>query len=237
MKKTSLFAILVLLAPLSDLSAQETPASAAKITTLFDGTSLKGWDIQKGEEKWWKLQDGVLTAGSLTEMVPYNSFISTTKRYANFELRLKIRLSKEGAGEGFMNSGVQLRSVRVKDSSEMSGYQVDAGIKYWGTLYDESRRNKQLAGPVNEAEVAKAAKDWEWNDFKIRCEGPRIRSWINGVAAVDYLETDPKVPLEGLIGLQIHAGGKAIAQFKDIQIRELPATPGAPKWDAAPAAK
>jgi hypothetical protein len=239
MKTVSLTAALVLCAASSHLAAEDkapAPPSAATVTTLFDGTSLNGWEIRKGEEKWWKLQDGMITGGSLTEMVPYNSFISTKKRYANFELHLKIRLSKEGEGEGFMNSGVQLRSIRVKDSSEMSGFQVDAGIKYWGTLYDESRRNKQLAVPIDAAKVALAAKDWDWNDYKIRCEGPRIRSWINGVPAVDYTETDPKIPQEGYIGLQIHQGGKAIAQFKDIQIRELPATPGAPKWDDAPAA-
>ena len=44
-------------------------------------------------------------------------------------------------------------------------------------------------------------------------------------------ETDPSVALDGHIAIQIHAGGFAIVQAKDITIEELPPTPGAPTWD------
>lgn len=198
--------------------------------SLFDGKSLDGWEVRPGEEKWWKVQDGMITGGSLEEQVPYNTFLTAKKRYANFELRLKVKLTK---GEGFMNSGVQLRSQRVPDNSEMSGYQVDAGTGWWGKLYDESRRNKVIGEPVDAKAIEGTAKDWDWNEYRIRCEGPRIRSWINGVAALDYKEADGAVPLEGLIGLQTHGGGKLLVQFKDITIQELPPTPGAPKWEDA----
>lgn len=56
----------------------------------------------------------------------------------------------------------------------------------------------------------------------IRAEGTRIRIWINGVEGSDYFEPDPKIPLEGRIGLQVHGGGKALIQFRDITIEELP---------------
>ncbi|WP_367873064.1 PVC-type heme-binding CxxCH protein [Luteolibacter sp. Populi] len=198
--------------------------------SLFDGKTLDGWEILPGEEKWWKVQDGMITGGSLEEKVPFNTFLATKKRYANFDLRLKVKLTQ---GEGFMNSGVQLRSRRVKDNSEMEGYQVDAGTGWWGKLYDESRRNKVIGEPVDAAAIQGTAKDWEWNEYRIRCEGPRIRSWINGVKALDYKEEDGAIPLEGLIGLQTHGGGKLLVQFKDITIAELPATEGAPKWEDA----
>jgi len=205
-----------------------TAAAFAEPVSLFDGKTLDGWEVRAGEEKWWKVQDGCITGGSLEEQVAHNTFIATTKRYANFELRLKMRLVK---GEGFMNSGVQIRSIRLPGDSEMSGYQVDAGPGWWGKLYDESRRNKVIAEPVNPAELK--ANDWDWNEYRIRCEGPRIRSWVNGVAALDYTEADAKIPLEGLIGLQAHGGGKVLARFKEITIEELPATPGAPTWEKA----
>jgi putative membrane-bound dehydrogenase-like protein len=158
--------------------------------------------------------------------VPHNTFLATKKRYANFDLRLKVRLVK---GEGFMNSGVQVRSIRVPGDAEMSGYQVDAGPGWWGKLYDESRRNKVIAEPLDPA--ALKAHDWDWNEYRILCEGPRLRSWVNGVAALDFTEADPTIPLEGLIGLQAHGGGKVLAQFKDITIEELAPTPGAPAWE------
>ena len=57
----------------------------------------------------------------------------------------------------------------------------------------------------------------------IRCEENHIRLWLNGVLTVDYAEDDKEIPLNGLIGLQIHGGGKAEASYKDITIEELPA--------------
>ena len=191
-------------------------------TPIFNGTSLEGWDIRAGEEKWWRVQDGMITGGSLTEKVPYNTFLSTKKSYQNFDLRFQIKLTK---GDGFINSGLQLRSTRVPNNSEMCGYQVDAGIGWWGKLYDESRRNKVIGEPVDAAAIKATAKDWDWNDYRILCEGRRIRSWINGVPALDYTEGDPGIPQSGLIGLQAHGGGKFLVQFKNITLTELPATP------------
>lgn len=198
--------------------------------SLFDGKSLDGWEVRPGEEKWWKIRDGAISGGSLDENVAHNTFLATKKRYANFDLRFKVRLVK---GSGFMNSGIQVRSIRVKDNHEMSGYQVDAGTGWWGKLYDESRRNKVIGEPVDPAAIAAVAKDWDWNDFRILCEGRRIRSWINGVPALDFTEADPAIPLEGRIGLQAHGGGKVLAEFKEITIQELPPTPGAPVWEEA----
>jgi hypothetical protein len=78
-----------------------------------------------------------------------------------------------------------------------------------------------LAKPDDET-MKKALKPGEWNDYEIRCEGPRIRLKLNGIETVDYTETDSTVPLQGLIALQIHGGGKSEASYKDITIEELP---------------
>lgn len=209
-------------------SSDEDPSSAE--VSLFDGQSLAGWDIQAGEEKWWHVNDGVIEGGSLEEKVPHNTFITLPRTYQNFELILKIRLIA-GEGEGFRNSGIQIRSQRLPDHHEMLGYQVDAGIGWWGKLYDESRRRMVIAEPVDEAALEAVVHDWDdWNEYRILAEGPRIQSWINGVAAVDYTEKDTTIPLEGLIGLQAHSGAKFVVQFKDLRIRELAPSEGTPTW-------
>jgi hypothetical protein len=56
-------------------------------------------------------------------------------------------------------------------------------------------------------------------------------TWINGVATIDYTEADPTIPIEGLVGMQAHGGGKFVVQFKDISMRELPPTEGATTWE------
>lgn len=214
-----LLTAVLLLAGLASTAQAQVP--------MFDGKSLAGWEVRQGEEQWWTAADGVIRGGSMETKVPYNTFLATEKSYANYDLSLKIRLVN---GSGFVNSGFQMRSIRVPSNSEMSGYQVDAGIGWWGKLYDESRRNKVIAEPVDPAAIAKAAKNWDWNDYRILCEGQRIRTWINGVAALDYTEKDPKIPLEGRIAIQAHGGGKFFVEVKDITIKELPATPGSPVW-------
>ena len=189
---------------------------AAEPVPLFDGKSLDGWEVPAAEGKFWKVREGMITGGSMEENVPLNSFLSTKKTYTDFELTFQVRLTK---GVGFANSGIQVRSSR--DGSAMSGYQVDAGVGYWGTIWDEQRRNKKIAVPVDEKALAAVVKDWDWNNYRILCEGPRIRTWINGVLAIDFVEQDQKIPLDGYIGLQAHAGGTFLVDFKDIKITEI----------------
>lgn len=191
-------------------------APVAKPVALFDGKTFKGW--QGDTVQTWRIEDGALIGGSLVKEVPHNEFLSTTKSYSNYELRLKFKLT----GTGFVNAGVQLRSRRATNPAyEMIGYQADLGEKYWGCLYDESRRDSVLARPDEKA-VTKVLKSGEWNNYRIRCEGKRIQLWINGFQTVDYIESDNSIPQSGLIALQIHGGGKAQVAYKDLIIEELP---------------
>ena len=184
---------------------------------IFDGKTFRGWE---GDTlKTWRIQDGALVGGSLTETVPHNDFLCTTRPYANFIMRVKFKLL---GTEGFINTGVQFRSKRLtKPAYEMTGYQADLGKGYWASLYDESRRNKTLIQP-DSALITKILKPNDWNDYEIRAENRRIRLYLNGKQTVDYTEPDATIPQEGLIGLQIHGGGKAEVHFKDIMLEELP---------------
>ncbi len=217
------FAFLVL--PFSN--ATELPAAEPPAISLFDGKSLKGWETIPDDQKWWTFKDGLITGGSLTEDVPHNSFLATKESFQNFDLTLLIRIRGNG---GFINSGIQIRSIRVPNSSEMSGYQVDAGAGWWGKLYDESRRNAVIAQPIDQAKIDTAVRNDEWNEVRILAEGKRIRSWINGVAAIDYTEHDANIPTDGHIGIQVHGGGKALVEIKDITLRTLPESPLEMTW-------
>ncbi len=183
---------------------------------LFDGKTLNGWDGEK--TKVWRVEDGVIVGGSL-EGNPQNEFLAAKKVYRNFILKLEYKL--EGT-EGFVNGGVQFRSVRIpQPPNEMSGYQADIGAGFSGCLYDESRRKKMLEQPAKEL-IEKAEKPGRWNKYMIRAEEQRIRIHVNGVRTVDYTERNPEIPLKGLIALQIHGKSKAQISFRNITIEELP---------------
>ena len=224
------------------LIATSLPAARkGAAVSLFDGKSFTGWEGDTN--KTWRIADGAFVGGSLVAKVPRNEFLRTKRSYTNFVLRLKIKLVGTPAG-GFVNAGVQIRSQSAKDltnemvryqgtstikpgppakvpPNEMVGYQCDAGDGWWGALYDESRRDKVLVKPEPKA-VEKALKKEDWNDYLIRCEGRRIRTWLNGEAMMDYTEPDESIEQFGLIGQQDHGGGPAEVSYKEITIEELP---------------
>ncbi|MDP7062192.1 MAG: DUF1080 domain-containing protein, partial [Planctomycetota bacterium] len=210
-----------LLAISGSLVAQEEPRS------LFDGETLKGWETIGADQKWWRVVDGMIVGGSLEETIPHNTFLSTVESFQNFDLEFDILI--EGNG-GFINSGFQVRSVRVEGSAEMSGYQVDAGAGWWGKMYDESRRNRVIAEPGDPAALAEVVQEHGWNHYRIRAEGRRLQAWINGVATIDYTEADGNIPRDGHLGLQVHSGGKVQVSLKNIHLTELESTPGAMTW-------
>ena len=86
-----------------------TSAHAAPVV-LFDGKTLDGWSGDTA--KTWRIEDACITGGSLDEKVPHNEFLSAKKTYKNFDLTLKFKLT---GTEGFVNSGVQFRSIRLEN--------------------------------------------------------------------------------------------------------------------------
>lgn len=197
------------------ISASIGQAEEPKPVPLFDGKTLTGWEGET--EKTWRVEDEAIVGGSLDTVVPRNEFLCTTKSYGDFELKVKFKLLGDKTKA---NAGVQFRTKRIPKHHEVIGYQADIGQDYWGALYDESRRAKILAGPTKEVRE-KIVKYDDWNDYTIRCEGPHIQLWLNGTKTVDFTEEDDKVERTGVIGLQIHGGGKAKVYYKDITIVEL----------------
>lgn len=214
MKKIALLLVLFFLI---SLIAGRT-AEPGKAVPLADGKTFTGWDGDTTHT--WHVREGAFVGGSLDATVPRNEFLATTRSYTNFVLKLKFKLV---GTEGFINGGVQIRSVRTQNPpNEMSGYQVDMGDpEWWGCVYDESRRNKVVA-KSDMAQINKVLKRQDWNEYVIRAEGKRIRAWINGVQTVDYTEPEDGIPQFGRIGLQVHGGGKTEAWYKDITLEELP---------------
>lgn len=210
--KTLAATFLVLVAATTLRAAESTPIA------LFDGRSFAGWNGDTNKS--WRIQDGALVAGTTNSTFPRNEFLATERSFTNFVLKLQFKLT---GTEGFVNSGVQIRSERAKEpANEMVGYQVDIGDPtWWGCIYDESRRNKVLAQSDMKA-LEPALKRQDWNAYVIRAEGPRIRAWLNGVQTVDYTEPDAGIVQSGKIGMQIHGGGKTEVRFKDITLEPLP---------------
>lgn len=195
--------------------ALPTEADVAKLAfaPIFDGTTFAGWEGDTS--KAFRIEQDAIVGGSLAAPVARNEFLCTVRPYANFVLKLECRLKSA-------NGGVQLRSRRVPDSAEVSGYQadMDSGGQYWGCLYDESRRGMLVQ--ADQAKMLPIVKKDDWNDYEIRCEGPRIRLYVNGVQTVDYTEKDGDILHSGIIAVQVHGGPPSETWYRNIRIAELP---------------
>ena len=159
------------------------------------------------------MEDGVLVGRS--PGIDYNDFLGTEKTYGNFVLRFKIHLLNNDG-----NTGVQFRSKREEGSTEMIGYQADAGPTWWGNLYDESRRRINLVEP-DPAVIDRILKPNDWNDYEVYANEDHIRLSINGETTVDYHEEDASIARDGMIAPQVHSGPPLEVRFKDIRIKEL----------------
>lgn len=184
---------------------------------LFDGTTLEGWKTVKEENQiFWSVVDSVIIGGDGLRNIPENTYLHTLKSYQDFEFRCLFRLT--GSHDlGLINSGIQYRSQ--VENEKIIGYQADIGKGYWGDIYDEHRRGKLKNGNLNT--LKHLLNEDGWNSYIIRCKGNKHELYINGVKTCEYLEQDQDIPVRGVIGFQLHSGGNAKIEFKNITISPL----------------
>ncbi|WP_020599482.1 3-keto-disaccharide hydrolase [Spirosoma panaciterrae] len=205
-------ALLLAISPFS-LFAQ----SSVKAVSLFDGKTLNGWKtVDPAQAGWWSVKDSVIHSGDGVNKIPENTYLHTLKEYGDFEFRCLFRLYGDPK-TGMINSGIQYRSII--EGKKIIGYQADIGNGYWGDLYDEHRREKLVGGDLRT--LKHLLKEDGWNSYIIRCKGNHHELYINGVKTCDYTEQDSKIPNKGVIAVQIHSGGVAQVEFRDLTINEL----------------
>ncbi len=177
---------------------------------FFNGKDLDGWE---GLTQYWSVQDGAIVGR--TEKDPgFNTFLCSKNKYKDFELSCKVRL-KDGKG----NSGIQVRSKVIDpEKFRVGGPQADIGQGYWGSLYGENFGGMMKQSPADL--VKKVVKQDDFNDYSVKCVGKHVTIKVNGETMVD--DDFPKMPEEGIIAFQLHAGFPSMeVTFKDIQFKDL----------------
>ena len=216
---------------------QIIPAKAwgAEAKAIFNGKDLTDWD---GDPKFWSVKDGAITGQTTAENpTKGNTFLvwrsGTTK---DFELTMMFKLENH-------NSGVQYRSKIIDSAGKwvMGGYQADMDEKnaYTGGLYEERGRGilakpgqkvtigengkPKVTGTLADPKDIKAKiKEKDWNELVIIAQGNHLVQKLNGLQTIDVTDDDPKGrAMEGLLGLQVHAGPPMKVQFKEIMLKAL----------------
>jgi hypothetical protein len=180
---------------------------AQKAFLLFNGKNLNGWTVH-GTEKWY-VEKGELVCESGPDKA--YGYLSTDKKYKNFELTLKFKQEANG------NSGVFFRSSI--EGVKISGWQVEVAPlnMHTGGIYESYGRGWMMQP---KAEDEKWLKQGKWNTMKIRVLNDQVTTWLNGHQMIDI--ADSKIgAANGFIALQIHDGGGIKVRWKDIVLKEL----------------
>jgi len=216
-------------------------------TSIFDGTTLKGWD---GDPKFWKVEGGAIVGQSTPETkLTENTFIIWRGgEPADFELKLEFRIDAT-------NSGIQIRSVHLPAGTEdgrggkiagkwaMKGYQADIDFanQYTGQIYEERGRGflamrGQFSWVPNDGtgrakmlgSLQTGPNDLKgiiningWNQVHLIARGNVITEVLNGNVTAVLIDDDTKGRLlKGLIGLQMHVGAPMKVEFRNIWLKQ-----------------
>ena len=195
MRRTSI-SILALLLPGIPAAAQDG------WQTLFDGTSLAGWE-QAGPGGFDLEDDGtIVSRGGM------GLFYYADQEYQDFELELEFKVNKHAA-----NSGVFVRFPATDDPwvAVREGYEIQI---------DNSRDPDHVTGSIFAISapfrVPVAAGD-EWNNYRIRVTGQRYEIWLNDILVNDFVGDRSTA---GHIGLQNHDDSSRVS-FRNVRIRDL----------------
>lgn len=209
--------------------------------SIFDGKTLQGWEF---DPKFWRVENGLM-AGEVTaeNTLKQNTFIIWRGGLTrDFELKLEYRISGSG------NSGVNYRSAEVPGIPlALRGYQVDIDgqsrnandVRHTGQNYEErgraflARRGEMAhlaAGkkPVITAslgsskELGAFIKNDDWNELHLIARGNVMIHVLNGKVMSVVIDDDiENRRLEGLLGMQVHAGPPMKIEFRNIRLKQL----------------
>ena len=180
------------------LAVATLPTSAAAQdgwNTLFDGSSLDGWEVL-GDAN-WTLGDGAVSATS------GSGFLVSERSYGDFELTLDFWVDEPA------NSGVFIRCSEPQNVTDRNCYEVNI----YDTRADQTYRTGGIVHLAAPTSVINSGG--QWNSYQITARGSRLIVVLNGTQTVDARDEQFA---SGPFALQYGAG---IVGFRNVRIRSL----------------
>jgi len=222
MNKTLLGIVLAItLSPLVALGQTSAADSGeAGFVKLFDGQTLKGWQLVRGRGPGYVVKDGTIVCP-----LEGGGNLLTEKEYSNFIFRFEFKTEPGG------NNGIGIRTPLNGDAAYV-GMEVqildDGHEKYKGKIKSEQHHGSiYLVAPARTGFLKPAG---EWNSEEIMADGNHIRVTLNGVVILDFdlglvkekevIEKHPGIRnKKGYIGFLGHG---SLVEFRNIRIKTLP---------------
>jgi hypothetical protein len=205
-------------------SGQPSPAEAEEgFVPIFDGKSLDGWVGLDGGTDSYYVKDNVLVCKATGKV-----HIFTEKQYADFVLRLQIKMDPGG------NNGVGIRTRKHK-APHLFGMEIQVlEDAYYADGDPIKLKDYQHHGSIYGVVPAKTGHlkpAGQWNDEEIVCDGRHVKVTLNGKVIVDA-DLDEAQPLDGQehpglkyeqghISLHAHGNYGAEVFFRNLRVKEL----------------
>lgn len=177
------------------LRPAEVSGQGAAWVTLFNGTSLDGWNPIGNAN--WELVDGAVQADM------GSGFLVTDRPYSDFELTLEFWVDEPA------NSGIFIRCANPTTVTDRNSYEVNI----YDTRADQSYRTGGIVHIASPTSVINAGG--QWNTYEITARGERLRVTLNGTEVVDVEDSQFA---SGPIALQYGAG---VVKFRNVRLRTL----------------
>lgn len=212
--------ILIAISILASLSCQLRADDG--FTPLFDGKTLDGWVNINCAPSTWSVRDGMIycTGKPIGEL-------RTKRMYQNFILELEWQhLRPKGNAGVFVWADAitapgqpfhRAVEVQVLDGREGKGFTSDGDIFpiHGATLKPDNGRGGMRGFPTER----RSRPSPEWNHYRITCNDGAIQLEVNGKRVTSGAESSLR---KGYICLE--SEGSPV-NFRNLRIKELPATP------------
>jgi Domain of Unknown Function (DUF1080) len=198
--------------------------NAQEAVPLFNEKDLTGWVLVNTPPETWSVQDKMLicTGKPIGE-------IRTERMYQNFELELEWRhlVPRGNAGVFVWADDITSRGVPFHRSIEVqvleNAYGSDRSHTTHGDIFPIhgaemtpiNGRGGSRAFPTEE----RSKPSPQWNHYRIVCNDGAISLAVNGKVVTQGKDASPR---KGYICLESEGG---IVHYRNLRIKELPATP------------
>ena len=195
-----------------NIKIKELPRKAGKTVDLFNGKDLKGWEL------FGSMRVSVDEEGNLVtengEDLRYG-YLGTREYYDDFDLTVEFKQVTNGNSGLFFHSFVE----GGYKNNIVNGWQCEVAPKGYDTggIYESYGRGWLVQIPDEKESIL---KEGEWNTLRLRVEGNKVQTWLNGEPMIE-IEDELIGNTPGRIMLQIHDGNNIKVLWKNFKLTTL----------------
>ena len=142
-------------------------------------------------------------------------YLGTREYYKDFDLTVEFKQESNGNSGLFFHSFVH----GGFKSNKVNGWQCEVAPKNndTGGIYESYGRGWLVQIPDEKENIL---KEGEWNTLRLRVEGNKVQTWLNGQPMIE-IEDELIGSKTGRIMLQVHDGNNITVKWRNMNLTTL----------------